>query len=80
MAKKDNIVKLNSGPTAAKGFTAEDLVDIVCENCDSRFFKQVFAFKRVPALISQSGKEEIVPVPTFRCDDCGHVNEEFMPI
>jgi uncharacterized Zn finger protein len=80
MAKKDNIIKMNTGATAAKSFTPEDLVDIACENCGGRFFKQVFAFKRVPSLISQSGKEEIVPIPTFRCDDCGHVNEEFMPI
>jgi predicted nucleic acid-binding Zn ribbon protein len=80
MAKKDNVIKMGTSATTAKSFTAEDLVDIVCESCNGRFFKQVFAFKRVPALISQSGKQEIVPIPTFRCDDCGHVNEEFMPV
>ena len=79
MAKKD-IIKMNPGATAAKSFKPEDLQNIVCENCGGRFFDQVFAFKRVPELISQSGKEEIIPVPTFRCSDCGHVNEEFMPL
>ena len=59
---------------------AEDLVDIICENCGSRYFKQVNAFKRLSALVSPTGKEQIVPVPTFRCDDCGHINEEFEPI
>ena len=63
-----------------KRISAQDLPNIVCENCGGRFFSQVHAFKRVPAILSQSGKEEIVPIPTFRCDDCGHVNEEFMPI
>ena len=53
---------------------AEDLVDIICENCGSRYFKQVNAFKRLSALVSPTGKEQIVPVPTFRCDDCGHIN------
>tara|TARA_Y100000034_G_C6578512_1_gene250918 strand:- start:29 stop:277 length:249 start_codon:yes stop_codon:yes gene_type:complete len=57
----------------------EDLKDIVCENCGGKYFKQVQAFKRLSALISPSGKEEIVPVPTFRCDDCGNINEEFLP-
>ena len=51
--------------------------DIKCENCGCRFFRQVHAFKRVSALVSPTGKEQIVPVPTFRCDECGFINEEF---
>ena len=58
----------------------EDLKDIICENCESKYFRQVQAFKRLNALISPSGKEQIVPVPVFRCDDCGYVNEEFKVI
>jgi uncharacterized Zn finger protein len=57
----------------------EDLKNIVCENCGGRFFREVQAFKRISALISPTGKEQIMPVPTFRCDDCGHINAEFMP-
>ena len=53
------------------------LKDIKCENCGCQFFRQVNAFKRVSALVSPTGKEQIVPVPTFRCDDCGFINEEF---
>ena len=75
MAKKENMEQPNNGPR----LRVEDLTDIVCENCGGRFFREVNAFKRVPALISPTGKEQIIPVPTFRCDDCGHVNEEFMP-
>jgi len=74
MAKKENME-----PTQGPRLRVEDLTDIVCEHCGGRFFKEVNAFKRVPALISPTGKEQIIPVPTFRCDDCGHVNEEFMP-
>ena len=55
----------------------EDMKDIVCENCGGKYFRQVHAFKRVSALLSSTGKEQIVPVPTFRCDDCGHINAEF---
>ena len=58
----------------------EDLKDIVCENCGSKYFRQVQAFKRLSALISPSGKEQIVPIPVFRCDECGFINEEFRPI
>lgn len=51
--------------------------DIKCENCGGRFFRQVNAFKIVSALMSSTGKEQIMPVPTFRCDDCGFINEDF---
>mgnify|MGYP003116392415 FL=1 len=60
---------LNVDPSSMK--------DIKCENCGCRFFRQVHAFKRVSALVSPTGKEQIVPVPTFRCDECGFINEEF---
>ena len=65
-------------PKAQLNIKASDLKDIVCENCGGKYFRQVNAFKRVSALISSSGKEQIVPLPTFRCDDCGHINEEFL--
>ena len=58
----------------------KEMKDIVCENCGSMYFRQVSAFKRVSALMSPTGKEQIVPIPTFRCDDCGYINEEFRPI
>jgi len=57
-----------------------DLIDIVCENCEGKFFRQVSAFKKLSALISPTGKEQILPVPVFRCDECGHINKEFLPI
>ncbi len=57
----------------------EDMKDIVCGECGSKYFRQVNAFKRISALVSPTGKEQIVPVPTFRCDECGFINEEFRP-
>ena len=52
----------------------KDLTDIVCENCEGKFFRQVNAFKRISALVSPTGKQQIIPVPVFRCDECGHIN------
>ena len=66
-------------PTAQINVKPEDLKDIVCEECGGKYFRQVQAFKRLSALISPTGKEQIVPVPTFRCDDCDYINKEFQP-
>jgi uncharacterized Zn finger protein len=55
----------------------KDMQDIACENCGCKYFRQVNSFKKVSALLSPTGREQIIPVPTFRCDECGFINEEF---
>ena len=72
--------KQGQPPNTQVNIKPEDLKDIACENCGCKYFRQVSAFKRVSALVSPTGKEQIVPVPTFRCDECGFINEEFRPI
>ena len=54
-----------------------DMKDLVCEKCGGRYFRQVQGFKIISALQSPTGKEQIMPIPTFRCDDCGYINKEF---
>jgi len=56
-----------------------DLTDFVCAECESKYFRSVTLFKRLSPLVSPSGKEQLVPIPSFRCDECGHVNEQFTP-
>jgi len=58
---------------------AADLKDIVCSECGGKVFRQASMFKRLSALVSPTGKEQIVPIPVFRCDDCGNINDEFLP-
>ena len=51
---------------------------VKCEKCESLFFKEVTMIKKVSKLLTGSAEDTIVPFPTYRCDDCNHVNEEFM--
>ena len=53
--------------------------DIACEKCGGIFFREVALVKRLSSLLSPTGKEAIIPVGTFACASCGHVNEEFDP-
>lgn len=55
----------------------KDLENIVCEKCSSSYFRQAQILKRMSPLISPTGKEQRLALPVIRCDDCGHVNEEF---
>tara|TARA_R100000008_G_C3586431_1_gene172748 strand:- start:1791 stop:2021 length:231 start_codon:yes stop_codon:yes gene_type:complete len=51
--------------------------NIVCEECGSTYFSPVFVIKKVSALMSPTGDERLIPIQTFKCSDCGHVNEKF---
>jgi hypothetical protein len=33
--------------------------------------------KKVPKLLTGSQEDTIVPFPTYMCNDCGNVNEDF---
>lgn len=48
-----------------------------CEKCQSQFFQEVVMIKKVNKLLTGSSDDTIVPFPTYRCANCGHVNEEF---
>ena len=57
----------------------EDLEDVLCEKCDCQIFVPAFMFKKLSAVLSPTGKDTMVPLQTYKCNDCGHMNKEFLP-
>jgi hypothetical protein len=49
---------------------------VTCE-CGGMLFQEKIFFKILSALISPSGKEEVVPMPIFVCEKCGKVPSFF---
>ena len=66
-------------PSARQNVDLSNAIDIVCDACGSKQFREVAFIKRVSAIVSPTGKEMIVPVGTFACAGCGNVNKEFDP-
>ncbi len=50
---------------------------VSCEKCGSTFFREVVLMKKISKLLTGSNEDSIVPFPTYRCDDCNHVNDDF---
>lgn len=50
---------------------------IVCGDCGGMYFKEVTLLKKVSKILTGSSEDTIVPFPTYMCNTCGHVNEEF---
>jgi hypothetical protein len=57
----------------------DDLTDISCHECDGKHFVQVYRMKKLSALISPDGQEQLVTMPMFICNDCGAVPKEYLP-
>lgn len=58
-------------PTAPQiKINLEDLDRVKCESCEGEYFDLVWVIHKVPAMLSQTGKEALFPVTFFRCRDC----------
>jgi len=51
--------------------------DIKCEECSGGVFVPAFTIKKLSHLISPSGQTTMVPIQTFMCAKCQHVNKEY---
>ena len=80
----DKTIKMNpTGGSAPKApqLTAEMLklsANVTCD-CGGMIFLEKLFFKKISALLSQSGKEDLAPMPVLICDKCGKVPSVFDP-
>ena len=56
-----------------------DLQTLNCSDCSNDKFDQVFIIKKIPAVISPTGKQILLPVPVFECTKCNQVCKELFP-
>jgi len=56
-----------------------DSTAIRCEKCDCEAFVEGMLLRKVPKLIAGTPQDALVPLPTFACSQCGHVNKAFYP-
>lgn len=52
---------------------------VKCEKCESEYFTEVHVIRKVSKLIALTDQDVVAPMSTFRCADCGNVNDEFKP-
>ena len=52
---------------------------IVCDECEHDAFVQVFKIRKLSALLSPNGQESLIPVQTYACAKCGHINKGMQP-
>ena len=50
---------------------------ITC-SCGNITFKEAIVFKKISAIVSPTGKEEILPIDIVICEKCGKINKELI--
>jgi hypothetical protein len=55
---------------------------VVCEKCGGSIFSEAMYLRKVSKFLvaTTSDKDQLIPVPTFYCVSCKHVNKEFSPL
>lgn len=52
---------------------------LICEECGSQAFQEALMLRKVSKFLTGDAQDGIVPIGTFACVKCGHVNKEFYP-
>lgn len=51
--------------------------DVPCKNCGANVYETVITLKKVPANVSPTKQPAVVPIPIFKCCNCGELNREY---
>lgn len=54
-------------------------VPIVCEECEGQVFTEGVILRKVSRFLTGQPQDGLIPIPVFACNECQHVNEEFLP-
>jgi uncharacterized Zn finger protein len=62
----------------APGINPKDTVEVTCEQCKSNKFTEVVFIRKASKLLTGTANDSYIPIPTFQCASCGHINKEFI--
>ena len=54
-----------------------DAPNVKCEECGKIYFEKVTVIKKISKLLTGSPEDQLVPMETYVCRSCGHMNEDF---
>ena len=51
----------------------KDADTMKCQACGNSIFIQGYVIKKISAIVSPTGKEDIAPIQVFNCGNCGEM-------
>ena len=65
--------------TPQVNITPEDLKTLVCEECGGTVFAEGLVIRTVSPLLTNNGKEGMLPIPAFYCVKCHETVQKYLP-
>lgn len=54
-------------------------IPITCEECGSLAFQEAIMLRKVSKFLTGESQDGVLPIQTFVCVKCGHINKDFYP-
>lgn len=71
-----NLNNIQTGGQQVK-INVEDSPTVKCSECENIFFDKVTVIKKISKLLVGTSDDQYVPMETYKCVECGNINEEF---
>lgn len=61
------------------GLNPKNTTSVKCDECECETFREVIFIRKASKLLTGTSNDAIIPIPTFQCTNCNHINIEFTP-
>lgn len=52
---------------------------VSCDECANESFQEALLLRKVSRFLTGDAQDGVIPIPTFVCSKCGHINKDFYP-
>jgi len=52
---------------------------VSCDECGNESFQEALLLRKVSRFLTGDAQDGVIPIPTFVCSKCGHINKDFYP-
>ena len=60
--------------------TLDKTTAMKCDKCENEVFIEGVMLRKASRFITGTAQDALIPISTYSCSKCGHVNNEFLPI
>lgn len=70
---------MNNNGKLGLSLSLDKTTPIICDECSNDTFIQVLKLRTASKFLTGTEQDALIPIPTFSCAICHHINEEFQP-
>lgn len=72
--------EMGFNPNGKRNVTLDQTTEVVCDKCGNNIMIDGAMYRKVSKILTGNVQDSYVPIPVPFCFQCGHVNEEFVPV